>query len=475
MIYLHRLPIRLRITFAFAFAMAVLFAGIGVGLYLSTGAALLDGIDTGLRSRAATIEVGVRTQIPALTPTDNSLVTYGEEFAQIARADGSLVQSSLHGQTSAVVPAGVLGALTDPTLFEQRVAGIDDVARVLAVPVKSGTAHLVIIVGSSMRDRADALALLIALVAVGGPVALVLASLGGWLLTGRALRPVERLRQQASAISVSGLDRHLAVPEPEDEISRLARTLNAMLDRLRESFESEHRFLDNASHELRTPLAVLKTELELALSRPRNPEELNATIVSAAEEADRLALLSDDLLVLSRAHQGRLPVHRAETSLDALIDAAHRCFRGRAEAAGVRIESDAPKRHVVVDGMRLREAIDNLLDNAVRHTPAGGSVRVRAEVEEETLSIVVEDDGPGFCGGFEQEAFEPFARGAAATRTQSNTGYEGAGLGLAIVRAITQGHGGTVTAQNRPEGGARLTLTIGSVVRKWASTPGGRP
>jgi signal transduction histidine kinase len=230
------------------------------------------------------------------------------------------------------------------------------------------------------------------------------------------------------------------LPAADDELRRLAATLNDMLARLDDSIHAERRLLDNASHELRTPLTALKAELDLARARPRTAAELLAAIESASEEADRVVRLADDLLILARARSGRLTVHRAPTSLGELVGGAANLFRARAETAGVRIDVAAPDDEVLIDGARVRQAIDNLLDNALRCTPAGGAVRLAAEANDKLVRIVVTDTGPGFTD-------RP----------------DGAGLGLAIVRAIAAGHGGTLTTANESGGGARVVLTLGGV------------
>jgi signal transduction histidine kinase len=225
-----------------------------------------------------------------------------------------------------------------------------------------------------------------------------------------------------------------------------------MLDRLQEAMARERRFVDDASHELRTPLGVLKAELDVALSRARTPEELEEALRRASGETDRLAALADDLLVLARAEGGRLPVRRADTSLSGIVDDACRARARSAEAAAVAFEVDVPTRPVRIDAVRCRQAIDNLLDNAIRHSPPGGVVRIEAEHVEHHLRILVVDEGPGFPPAFLDRAFQPFAR--------ADRDHDGAGLGLAIARAVAEGHGGTATAGNPPGGGARVELTF---------------
>ena len=262
------------------------------------------------------------------------------------------------------------------------------------------------------------------------------------------------MRREAVAISTVDPGRGMSVPEGDDEMARLGATLNDMLARLSRSQEQERRFLDQASHELRTPLATLKAELDLALLRERSPEERRETIENAAIEADRLARLAEDLLVLSRARGGLLPVRREDAAIGPLVREACARHAARAEAAQVRIESYADGVRASIDPVRVRQALDDLLDNAIRHSPAGGTVAVRASVADGALSLVVDDAGPGFPPGFVERAFEPFMQ------SPETADGDGAGLGLTIVRAIAKSHGGSATAQNRPEGGGRVTLVL---------------
>ncbi len=244
-------------------------------------------------------------------------------------------------------------------------------------------------------------------------------------LAGAALRPVERMRREADAISASEPDRRLQVPPTGDELARLAKTLNSMLGRLQEAIERERRFVDDASHELRTPLGTLKAELDISLSRARSHEELEAVLRRASADTDRLARLAEDLLVLSRAQGGRLPVHCISVSLAQVLGEACDAHRRAAADAGVSLSLDAPAEEVRLDPARLRQAVENLLDNAIRHTPEGGEILVTAVRSDGRVRLRVEDSGPGFPEGFLDQAFEPFTRG------DGPTGYrEGAGLGF---------------------------------------------
>jgi signal transduction histidine kinase len=263
------------------------------------------------------------------------------------------------------------------------------------------------------------------------------------------------MRKQAAAISAADPGRRLSVTRGKDEIALLGATLNQMLDRIEESVDNERRLVDRASHELRTPLAIQRIDLEVALSGPQTIKELTDTLASVSQENAHLTRLTEDLLVLSRARNGVLPVRRAEVALTELLNDAGR-RRGLLNSTDVQVSFEAPDCIVQVDPVWFRQAVDNLVDNAVRHTPPGGQVTVRADRQGDTLSVVVEDTGPGFGQAFLGQAFEPFARLARNPEHRP----ESAGLGLAVVSTIAKAHGGRAWAQNRPEGGARVTMTM---------------
>ena len=324
----------------------------------------------------------------------------------------------------------------------------------LAVPISQGR---VLVVGASLDDQRQTLGRLATSLAVGGPLALVLAVGVTWLLVGWTLRPVESMRGEAAAISASDPGRRLPVPGTGDELARLAETLNAMLERLEEAIERERRFVDDASHELRTPLANLKAELDLAPRRSRTADELEWALRSAAEETDRLARLADDLLVLARADRGRLPIKREPVDVARMVGGTVDTFAARASERGVGIDVRVPEElRADVDELRMRQALGNLLDNGLRYVPSGGRMRVAAERNDSWLGLEVRDTGPGFPPEFLPVAFEAFAR---PDTSRSRPG-RGTGLGLSIVAAVAEAHGGTVVADNLPGGGAVVVLSI---------------
>ena len=306
--------------------------------------------------------------------------------------------------------------------------------RLLAVPDTAGRSHRALVVASSLDARSESLERLRKELLVASPLALLLATLAGYALAGAALRPVEEMRRKAANISAATPDSRLPVPRANDEVQRLAETLNDMLARLETAFEHERQFVADASHELRTPLALLKTELELALRHPRSRAELKDALRSAAEETDRLSALASDLLLIARSDQSGLPVHPEPLSSgDVLATVADR-FSGRAAELGRRIEVDDGDVGFDADPERIEQALGNLVENALVH--GAGTVTIGATRRDGQVELRVVDEGPGFPDGFAERAFDRFSRADEARRRS------GSGLGLAIVEAIALAHGG---------------------------------
>jgi two-component system OmpR family sensor kinase len=409
-----RLSIRSRLTLTFAAAMAVVLAAAGLLLYDHVGSSLDRTVDQGLRARAADLTALVGQADSALGES----TARGPGVAQVLDLRGRVVD----GTPGYPVPL-LAGAELARAKHRSVVIGRAGTMRLFALPVFAQDRHLVIVVGAPRS------------LLLGAPVALLFVSLIGYLVAGAALRPVERMRAQAAAISASSLSERLTVPPTRDEVSRLGETLNALLERIETALERERTFVADASHELRTPLALLQAEIELALDRPRSATELQAALASAGEEADRLSQLSGDLLLLARADRGSLPITRSVIDLDDLLEGIAARFGRRATAAGRRIEVAGAGLRVSADALRLEQALGNLVENALRH--GEGRIRISARAGEDgAVELAVEDEGKGFPPGFAAHAFERFSR---ASRSRTTPG---AGLGLSIVASIASAHEG---------------------------------
>jgi two-component system OmpR family sensor kinase len=431
--------------------MAAVLAATGLFLYVSLSSELDHAIAQGLRSRAGDISALVQQSDTGLKDAARSgAAPAGGGFAQILDRSGRVFDATpgLH-RNPLLSPSELRAAQAGASSFERaRVGAVSGPARLLASPVHAQGRSLLVVVGTSLNDRDQALANLGARLLIGGPAALLLAALSGYGVATAALRPVESMRARAAAISPDDLDQRLPLSPSQDELHRLGATLNAMLARLEAGQARERSFVADASHELRTPLAMLRTELELiARDRPAG-EKLDGAVASAIAEADRLAGLTQDLLVLAQSDSDRLPIAVETVRVADLLADVGRRYPTVSVDPGL----DRPGLEVRADPARMAQALANMVDNALRH--GASPVRVAARQVGGGVEFHVTDAGPGFTSDFLPRAFERFAR---ADGGRSATGT---GLGLAIVDAIAQGHGGSVHAANRDGGGADVWIVI---------------
>jgi signal transduction histidine kinase len=450
-----RLPIRLRLTAAFAAAMVLVLAGAALFVYVQLRSNLDEVVNVGLRARADAVAASAAAAVPELdSPSAAAIGEPDEAFAQVLTVGGRVVASTGAAREPTLTPAQLRSAARAPIVVERNVPGLDDTARILARPVSRseiGPRTRVVVVGQSLGDRNEALAGLVRSFALGGPVAVLLASLLGYWLARAGLRPIEAMRRRAADVSLSGDSEPLPLPATNDEVRRLGETLNDMLERLRRSFDRERRFVADASHELRTPIAVLKTELEAALRSGDYGPAARAPMVAAAEEVDQLAQLAEDLLVLARAGDGKLPLRPEPVGVTELLEGLRDRFADRAGQQRRGLSVDSPNGlELAADPLRLRQALGNLVDNALRH--GAGEVRLTARTAGDTIELAVSDGGPGFAPEIAGRAFERFTRGDEA-RTRG-----GAGLGLALVAEIAAAHGGR--AEIVPGEGATIRLSM---------------
>jgi len=340
--------------------------------------------------------------------------------------------------------------------------------RMLAREVHQARHPVIVIVGAvtSVADAAQARARTVIL--IGGPVVVISAGLGAWLLTGAALSPVHQMRRRLEEISEHDSSARLEVPSTGDEIASLAATTNRLLDRLQDALSRQRGFVADAGHELRTPLTALKAELDLAARPGKSRDALASAVAAAADDTDRLIRLAEDLLLLARADDGTAFIAVERTDLSALISASARSFAAQAGARGITLAVNVPQRiTAVADPARLRQALGNLIENAICHAPAGTAVELSSDARHVAddgcrrrrhgvVSIEVRDHGPGFPVEFLPRAFERFSRADPARDRDEG----GAGLGLAIVASISAAHGGRAVAGNHPGGGACVQIEL---------------
>jgi two-component system OmpR family sensor kinase len=441
---------------AFAVAMAAVLAGTSWFLYARLGTDLTRALDHDLRLRAQDLAALAADPGSSIAAAGASrFVESGESYAQLLDLRGHVLQATSPLGDQPLLTSADLARARGGILFADRrsVPGLDEPSRLLATPIERGGRRLVLVVGTTRQDRAETLSSFRDELLIAGPIALVLATLAGYLLAGLSLRPVESMRRRAAAVSAETPGERLPVPQTRDEVERLGETLNAMLARLEAALEREREFVADAGHELRTPLTLLRTELELALRHAESAEELREAVRLSIGEVDRLAQLADDLLLMASSSNGRLSLRLDALAVSDLLASVANRFQWRAEESDRALEATPiAGLRVRGDRIRLEQALGNLVDNALRH--GGGPVRLSAVQTDGVVELHVTDDGDGFPAGFIGQAFERFARPEHA-RSRG-----GAGLGLSIVRAIAEAHGGEALAANHSGGGADVWIRI---------------
>jgi two-component system, OmpR family, sensor kinase len=451
------MSIRLRLAVLFAVASAVVFA-LGSWLFVrELSSSLLSSVDSQLAVRlsqaAATLHAtgGHRTVAGGSVP--------GEYAVQVIDSSGRVRGASADAGTTPLVSAAELLQARHGRLL-QTIAVEGERERVLAAPFAPRRGW-VAVAGVSLESLDSTLSHVRRELLVAGAALVAVAGFGAYGLARAALSPVERLRREVAALSERDESPGVRVPSTRDEIAALATTMNSLLTRLHNALARQRALVADASHELRTPFAVLSGELELAALPGRSREELADALLRAGEEAARLARITDQLLFLARSDEDRIPQHRQRKNVSRLLARSAERVAARARSAGVWCRVEAPDELAAdLDPDRLGEAIDNLVDNALRFAPAGTPIVLTARAICDDLAIGVADSGPGFPAEFLPHAFERFARPVAVRAGDDR----GAGLGLAIVNAIAAAHGGRATARNQPDGGAAVTLELPGTV-----------
>lgn len=420
-----RWPLRTRVALAFLAATGVSLTVLGVFVQVRVGDALDERMSEAVSAEADRLEA-----LPGTRRSAAVEALGGEVHAQLLTADGEL-QASSRLLAGPVVDIAEEASPTPTTRWlegtvtvlddDDAAAGREDPERerfVLLVEPLDGD---LLVVGTSRQDADEALAALRNQLLIAGPIALAVAGGLGYLVAGAGLRPIERMRARAATISARSAGERLPVPAADDELRRLALTLNAMIERLDAGLQRERRFVAEASHDLRTPLALMRTEVELALAQRRTADELRQALHSIDDEVRRLIALAEDLLDRAGSQDPGLPIEARPVDLVALANRVADRFRTASGDRAIRVT--AP-RAVTIQGdvARLDRALSNLVDNALRH--GAGDVGIEIHSSDGGAGLSVTDGGPGFS---------PDPDSAAAT-----------GLGLTIVREIVRAHGGHV-------------------------------
>ena len=447
--------------------MVVALALFGAFVYLNVDKGLRSGADDSLRlsasQAAATIDLdngklvlgdslsGSNTALGSLQARGHT-VRYLGLNGEILGGFGSLWNSPVNSQSLAAARTG------RPAFFDLSDAAADKDYRLYTLPVVSGQNVVGYVqVFQSLDSVEETLAELLAALLAGGALITVAGGLGGYFLAGRALAPIDAITRTARRISARDLSARLNVRTSDDEVGRLASTFDEMLARLESSFKRERQFTADASHELRTPLAVIRATAELALRRDREPEAYRDSLRAIETEAEHMTALTESLLTVARADAGGFDMPLTATDLTDLVnDVVHR-NEGLAAENGIRLEAGTGAQAVfaAAHASGIRRLLAILVDNALKHTPAGGRVTVSATARDGGATLTVEDTGEGIAAEALPHIFERFYRGDPARGSGS-----GFGLGLSIAQAIAQAHGSEVTVESTPGAGARFWLTL---------------
>jgi two-component system, OmpR family, sensor kinase len=481
------LSTRSRLTAWYAALLVLLLLCLGVSVSALTQNRLAADVDSRIVNTAEDIAVGIENRASALPPftirrvSDDDVFPILGSFAsrglliQIVSPAGEVIRGSEFAPPTPLVPVPD-DPEAGPTFATTMLDG--DEVRLVSYPlivsdaVDSRWYFGTIIVGERLLTMHQTLDSLRQVLLVTSALGLTLAIVGGWALAGRALRPVDRVTAAAAAIAAgdgtaTSLRSRLPVPPTNDELSRLSATFNAMLSRLEGSFRAQERFVADASHELRTPLTAIRGNVDVLIRqlggsrRPIDAELLAESLADVRRESDRMRRLLDDLLLLARSDAGSDParftgLRPVAVRLDAI--AAEAVRSATALADGQTIELEAP-RGVAIQGDpdRLHQLLVILLDNAIRHTPAGGHIRVAvAAAPDGTARLAVRDEGEGIAPEHLPHLFERFYRADGARGRASG----GTGLGLAIARAICRAHGGEIAVTSTPGAGATFMITL---------------
>jgi signal transduction histidine kinase len=472
--------IRRRLTVWYTVALAVTVLAFGTALYIERRQASVRELDqrlsleSDLAHRWLTQSYKVLGRIvtnsglrPSLDPAISAYLEPARDYLVVADTAGQVLALS---DVTRSLDAETLQRLTSSldTLPLTRHGGVlalgppNGKVRYLVVPVDdAGPGIGGLLVATPTRQASFGPTDLLRSMLLIAPVILVSAGLVGYWLAGSSMRPVEGIMDEVDAISDGrSLHRRLAVPLSGDEMARLALTVNGMLARLEQSFASLRRFTADASHELKTPLMVLRAGVERALVHPATPSEILQSLDETLAQINQMTEMVENLLTLARADEGRAPLAVEECDLREVVADVAETAGILGEEAGVTAGHTMPETPVrlAVDRHRIREMLLNIVTNAIKYTPRGGSLALALEENVDAVTFTVRDTGIGIAAGDLPHIFERFWR---ADPARSRTGDRpGVGLGLAIAKWIVEAHGGSITVQSRPGRGTMFFIRL---------------
>jgi heavy metal sensor kinase len=467
------LPIRVRLTASYVALLAAMLAALGAFLVIQLRTDLYQDIDQGTTNGSTVIAEAIADtseDLPAGGQDEVDELGDFEDTAQSVLPDSAAAAQLLSEQGRVILHHGGLAPtdpLVGPEVLSAARGGHQQVVtlrlgperqryRVLITALGPPSAPRFLVVALSLKRVDTDVRALVVLLLVGGPIALLVTALVGYWIARKALRPLEQMTSDAQAIRTDRLHERVAVPNPRDELRRLAETLNAMLDRIEQGSKQQRQLIADASHELRTPLAVMRTELDVSLRADELSPAALELLRSTREEVDQMSRTVDNLLTLAVVDEGRLELLTETMNLREAIDHAVTPLEHLAKDKNVRVDVVGDPWEVRADRLRMHLALGNLIGNAIKFTDAGGVVRVEAWRRGNEIGVTVTDDGPGVSAHDRDHLFDRFYR-VQSTRG-GNAG--GSGLGLSICREVLTAHGGRVWVDSELGEGSAFSMAL---------------
>jgi heavy metal sensor kinase len=444
--------LRTRLTFWYGSILLTCLLAFTAWIWVSVSSHMADIIDARIATRVQGLLYTVRE---ASDESANALHEELREFAKSSEEGNLIAVKWRRGQLlqQSMLPEDRIWGLPDGRIVDFKAANVRYRAFRSHSTIQDESYDFV--VATSCADADHFLANFRLLLISAVPIVALISGLAGLWMSHRALAPVDELTLAVRRISLENLSERLNVPKTGDELERLGNTWNEMLGRLAASVDRMRQFTADASHELRTPIAVIRTTAELALRRDRPDADYRKSLESVRLEAEWMGQLAEDLLLLARSDSGTMKMRSEPVSIDDLAREAARETAPMAEARGISMRSDlnASGRLIEADGRALRRVLTILLENAVQHTPPEGEVAIETGASDREIRVDVSDTGEGIRGEDLPHIFERFYRGDPARSRQN-----GAGLGLAIAKAITEAHGAQIKVETERGQGTRFSI-----------------
>jgi len=451
---IRRIPIRWRLTILYTTLSVLVLIVFSIAVYIGMQRRLSSQLDDDLRSQAS---LAARSITPGVLETEYEFTDEALLRAFDLEGQSYVYRTSSQTATAPIIQPDVVSAFNGHTTY--RTLHFDDQhIRTVTVPLQVGDGDIVgaLQLGYSTKRIDDPLDFLLHALFLIAPIAAFIAAAIGYMLAGRALRPVSRITTLASQITGADLTSRLNLDLPNDELGRLASTFDSMLDRITLAFQRQQQFTGDAAHELRTPLALMRSQIDLAVSQADSTSDYREAMTALDGDVGRMTTLVGTLLSLARADAGELRPNLEPVDLAALAGDVVEQLRPIAEENGLELGTDLRATVVAADADMLIQVLVNLVDNAIKNTPSGGRITVESGTFENRPFLAVRDTGTGIAPEHLGRIFDRFYRvdtGRARSRG-------GSGLGLAICQSIARAHGGTLTAISAPGAGSTFRLEL---------------